>query len=265
MQIVKGWVDASGQSHEKVFDVAGDAQNGAGVDTSTCTPTGTGFDSLCAVWSDPEFDASERAFYYARALENPTCRWSTYLCNQASLDCNDPATIPSGYGECCNPAVAKTIQERAWSSPIWYHPEGIARVRAQVRFGTTPAHDVLDLGLNLGAIPGGYNPASSSLTVTVSDDDDVYAVTIPPGTLQPVRAGRYVYNDASGGLGGIRSLRLQQRGPGRVVFRLRTVPTALAAADRVDHFVQLSLRTGTTEITTTPLWHFNGRTLAAQN
>jgi hypothetical protein len=265
MQIVKGWVDPSGQSHEKVFDVAGDPQNGAGVGTATCTPTGTGFDSLCAVWSDPEFDASQRAFYYARVLENPTCRWSTYLCNAAATDCSMPATIPSGYEECCNPAVAKTIQERAWSSPVWYRPEGVARVRGQVRFGDAPTGDVLDLGLNLGAMPGGFNPATQPLTVTLSDDDAVYDVTIPPGTLTPVRAGRYVFNDATGAVGGIRSLRLVNRGPGRVVFKLRTVPMALGAADRVDHFVQVTLRTGTTEIITTPLWHFNGRTLAALN
>ncbi len=110
MQIVKGWVDAAGQSHEKVFDVAGNPPNGDDVDTATCTPSGTGADSLCAVWSDPEFDASQRAFYYARVLESPTCRWSTYMCNAAGVDCANPATIPTGYDECCNPAVPKTIQ-----------------------------------------------------------------------------------------------------------------------------------------------------------
>src|SRR6266404_3862281 len=72
VQIVKGWVDAGGQSHEKVFEVAGNPENGAAVDTATCAPSGTGFDSLCAVWSDPEFKVAERAFYYARVLENPT-------------------------------------------------------------------------------------------------------------------------------------------------------------------------------------------------
>src|SRR5262249_37744152 len=106
VQIVKGWVDAGGQSHEKVFDVAGDPNNGATVDASTCTPSGSGFASLGTVWSDPEFDAPQRAFSSARVLENPTCRWSTWLCNAQGIDCSNPAAVPDGYGECCNPDVA---------------------------------------------------------------------------------------------------------------------------------------------------------------
>jgi hypothetical protein len=112
LQIVKGWVDAGGQSHERVFDVAGSV-TGAGVDTETCTPSGPGFDSLCAVWEDPDFDPAERALYYARLLENPTCRWSTHLCNDQGIDCGNPASVPAEWSECCNPSVPKTIQERA--------------------------------------------------------------------------------------------------------------------------------------------------------
>src|SRR5262249_12064546 len=97
VQIVKGWVDASGEAHEKVFDVAGDAHNDAAVDTTTCTPSGTGSPSLCAVWSDPEFHATERAFYYARVLESPTCRWSRYLCNAQGIDCSNLAALPTGH------------------------------------------------------------------------------------------------------------------------------------------------------------------------
>jgi hypothetical protein len=266
VEIVKGWVDAGGQSHEKVFEVAGDPDNGATVDTATCTPSGTGFDSLCAVWSDPEFDATERAFYYARVLENPTCRWSTYLCNAQAIDCSNPDAVPAGYGECCNPAVAKTIQERAWSSPIWYRPEGVARVRGVMRFRDRPGQDVLKLGIHLGGIPPGLDPSTQALTIALSDDDDIYRVTIPAGTLQQIRPGRFVWNDAAGSIGGIRSLRLEQRGPGRAGFRLRTVPLDLSAAEHLDHFIEISLRAGTAAVTTTPLWHFaDGHSLVVKN
>src|SRR5581483_5380489 len=112
VQIVKGWIDAAGQAHQKVFDVAGDPANGATVDEATCEPHGAGFDSLCAVWTDPEFDPAERAFYYARVLENPTCRWSTWVCNRLA-----PEERPAS---CTDPTIKRTIQERAWTSPIFH-------------------------------------------------------------------------------------------------------------------------------------------------
>jgi hypothetical protein len=254
VQIVKGWVD-----------VAGDAANGASVDTDTCARSGPGSDSLCAVWSDPDFDASQRAFYYARVLENPTCRWSTILCNEEGIDCTDPAGVPAGYEECCNPDVAKTIQERAWSSPIWYRPEGVARVRGSIRFGDQPGRDVLDVKLALGALPAGFDPATQPLVVTVRDDDVVYAATIPAGTLRERRPGRFIWSDPTGAVDGVRALRLETRGASRAMLRLRTVPLSLAAADRVDHFVEISIRAGTSDVTTTPLWRFDGRKLVAES
>jgi Protein of unknown function (DUF3604) len=261
VQIVKGWVDATGQSQEKVFDVAGDPNNGATVDTTTCTPSGTGSDSLCAVWSDPEFDATQRAFYYARVLENPTCRWSTYLCNSAGIDCSDPSSIPSGYDECCNPDVAKTIQERAWSSPIWYRPEGVARIHGAMRFRDQSQQGGLTLTMNLGAMPVGLDPTTQALTIALRDDDDIFNVTIPAGTLRQIRPGHFVLNDTTGSLGGIRSLRLGPSGPNRTILRLRTIPINLAAADQVDHFIEVSLTGGTAAVVATPLWHFDGKAL----
>lgn len=113
IQIVKGWI-AGGQSHQQVYDVAGDPDNGAGVDPVTCATSGTGFSSLCTVWTDPDFDPSEAAFYYARVLENPRCRWHTVGCNALP-----PAERPAS---CSDPAVPRTVQERAWTSPVWYEP-----------------------------------------------------------------------------------------------------------------------------------------------
>ena len=111
-QIIKGWVGEDGQFHQQVHDVAGSADNGADVDLSTCAPRGPGATALCGVWQDPEFDLKQDAVYYARIVENPSCRWSTRLC--LSLP---EAERPNG---CLSDQLPKTIQERAWTSPIWY-------------------------------------------------------------------------------------------------------------------------------------------------
>jgi len=119
LQIIKGWIDADGNTHEDVIDVAcaGNtdvnpetnrcADNGARVDISDCSINPeTGAAELSALWHDPDFDPQQRAFYYARALENPTCRWSTWDAIRAGVS--------------PRPDLATTIQERAWSSPIHY-------------------------------------------------------------------------------------------------------------------------------------------------
>ncbi|MDG2307555.1 MAG: DUF3604 domain-containing protein [Candidatus Binatia bacterium] len=145
IQVIKGWLDADGETHEAVYDVAGDVDNGAGIDEETCAPTGTGAQSLCAVWEDPEFDSSQAAFYYVRVLENPTCRWSTLQCQAAGVnpfagDCEAQATAATAraqdrggegdiYGKCClreeeQPFYSPVLQERAWTSPIWYEVAG---------------------------------------------------------------------------------------------------------------------------------------------
>jgi hypothetical protein len=121
LQIIKGY-RRNGESHEEVYDVACsdglqvDPQthrcpdNGARVDISNCATTqGVGASELKALWTDPDFDPSQRAFYYVRVLENPTCRWSTWDAVRA--------------GSAPRPDLHKTIQERAWSSPIWYAVE----------------------------------------------------------------------------------------------------------------------------------------------
>ncbi len=141
VQIIKGWLDAQGNTHERVYDVAGSADNGAGVDPQSCVPTGSGHKNLCTVWRDPDYNSQESAFYYVRVLENPSCRWSTLQCQAAGVNpfaqnCAEQAatqtSMVSGgigdvYGRCClnpdeQPFYKPTIQERAWTSPIWINP-----------------------------------------------------------------------------------------------------------------------------------------------
>ncbi len=113
IQIIKGWVDAEGGLHQQVIDVAG-GPNGASVDAETCQPQGAGADTLCGVWRDPDFDSARRAVYYARAVENPSCRFHAWQCRALPS-----AERPAG---CADPRMDDVQQERAWTSPIWYTP-----------------------------------------------------------------------------------------------------------------------------------------------
>ncbi len=129
LQIIKGWVEG-GETREQVYDVAcsdGSApdpsthrcsDNGASVNLEDCsTSPGTGSAQLNALWEDPDFDAAEPAFYYARVLENPVCRWSTWDALREGVE--PRADLPT------------TLQERAWSSPISLVPVAAAAPAAE--------------------------------------------------------------------------------------------------------------------------------------
>jgi hypothetical protein len=122
IQIIKGWLDEDG-THEAIYDVAGDPENGASVSLDTCEARGPNVRSLCSVWRDPDFDPAEPAFYYARVIENPTCRWSQRLCIASGAQCGDPGTLGKGLEPCCAEEHQPIIQERGWTSPIWYRPD----------------------------------------------------------------------------------------------------------------------------------------------
>lgn len=163
IQVIKGWLEG-GEQQIQVYEVAGEPDNGASVDLNTCAPLGDGASDLCSVWEDPDFDPSQRAYYYTRVIENPTCRWTTWQCSAAdydcsewnyeqcvetqtssgnsylcdccdpaaglnvewceAVDCSDPTNLPAAEARCCVPRVETSIQERAWTSPIWYQPPG---------------------------------------------------------------------------------------------------------------------------------------------
>jgi hypothetical protein len=127
IQIVKGWLDADGETQEQVFDVvwAGEREPGADgklppvgdtVDVSNATFTNTiGSPELAAVWTNPDFDPAQRAFYYARVIEIPTPRWSAYDAFRFGVEAPDE--------------VPMKTQERAYTSPIWYTPAAAGRVQ----------------------------------------------------------------------------------------------------------------------------------------
>ena len=120
LQIIKGWVD-DGAGREVVYDIGCSdgglvdpkthrcPDNGAGVELNSCAMTpDKGAGELKALWQDPDFDPDIKAFYYVRVLENPKCRWSTWDAVRAG--------VPPRAD------MQATIQDRAWSSPIWYNP-----------------------------------------------------------------------------------------------------------------------------------------------
>ena len=121
IQIVKGWSDSKGKTYEKVYDVAwsGDRQPGANgklpavgntVDVANANWTNTiGASELGVLWTDPDFDAKQRAFYYARVIEIPTPRWTAYDAFRYGIEMSDD--------------VDMITQERAYTSPIWYTPD----------------------------------------------------------------------------------------------------------------------------------------------
>ena len=116
LQIVKGWIDTGGEPHWKVFNVAGETEDPQLMLSGDCAPLMTeGQKKLCAVWVDSEFDPSQPTFYYLRALEVPTCRWSTIQCEQVPV-----AERPAGCG---TPTQNPRIHHRAWSSPVWHMPQ----------------------------------------------------------------------------------------------------------------------------------------------
>ncbi len=122
VQIIKGWLDSNGDTHEKVYDVVwGDAERRQLNGNGKLTPVGDtvvvagaswtnsiGDPDLRAVWNDPDFDATQAAFYYARVLEIPTPRWTAY--DQKRFGVKMADEVPMKH------------QERAWTSPIWYTP-----------------------------------------------------------------------------------------------------------------------------------------------
>lgn len=122
IQIVKGWLDPKGNTHERVYDVAwSDARKpdakgklppvGNSVDVEHATWTNTiGASELATVWTDPDFDPALRAFYYARVIEIPTPRWTAY--DEEYFKVRLKKNLPA------------TVQERAYTSPIWYTPQG---------------------------------------------------------------------------------------------------------------------------------------------
>ena len=112
LQIIKGWIDAEGEQHYRVFDVPGDPDELPSDDLPS-----DGHQSLCALFEDPTFNPTEPSYYYLRVVEQPSPRWSRVDC----LSYDDEADVKKPE-ICDDPRISGMLQEQAWTSPIWYHP-----------------------------------------------------------------------------------------------------------------------------------------------
>lgn len=125
LQIIKITRDGS-DPRVTILEVAGDTTGAAYVDED-CRPVPErgGASELCGVIEDPDFDPSVPTLYYARVLQNPTCRWHTYQCLEANVVCDQPVLnpVPEGFEGCCDERYPKYDRERAWSSPVFLRPE----------------------------------------------------------------------------------------------------------------------------------------------
>jgi hypothetical protein len=277
IQIVKGWIDAAGETHEEVFDVAGDPDNGAGVDAATCMPLVAGFAELCAVWRDPTFDVTQPAFYYARVIENPTCRWSTIQCKVGGVDpFADEATclaqtaatgvgVSSHPSACClnegtDPPIERTVQERAWTSPIWYRPDGIGKFKGTLSLDGG-GNDELSIVARIADLPDDVDPSSQAFQLVVRDDDLIYSAALPPGSFSAL-PGQYTYFDPTGSVDGVEIARITIDGNGGAKLYLRTGPVDLSNADPESHHVAVELTIGDYEASHRRKWVFkSGRLL----
>jgi hypothetical protein len=199
IQIVKGWTK-SGQSFEKVYDVAWTDERrpdpekgtippiGSTVDIPNATYTNTiGAVELKSVWTDPDFDPTLDAFYYARTLEIPTPRWTTIQAHQLGI--SPPETVPA------------TVQERAWSSPIWYTPAADQRNRATrgqsvadlTQEGAVELGDKQVRELIIGKTMFLQNNVTGGKFVMIWSDNGLYQVrNVDPRVLQPSDIGDVV-------------------------------------------------------------------------
>jgi hypothetical protein len=203
-------------------------------------------------------------------LENPVCRWSTRICKDAGVDPFAPdcaaqaAAAPPDFADCClgtanDEFLSPTVQERAWTSPIWYRPENVGRLRAKLAFGKRPGRDALALRATLGQMPTALDPARDGLTVRVRDDDDVLVVAAPPGELRR-RGKRWTFKDRSAGK---RSLTLVVRKKD-VLVTVAGRGVDLSAAAREDHPITVSIEGGNFRTTHTRRWHLRGAKLAPE-
>jgi len=185
--------------------------------------------------------------------------------NSLAVDCSNPGSVPSQYAECCTGIVDKTVQERAWTSPIFYQPERLGVKKGRILFGSGSGADKLHLDLTIGRVPPELDVKTNGLTLTLRDDDVIYSAALPAGALTETVPGRgYRLNDPSGAIAGIRKarLRISRRGTARLI--VDTIPVDLSHAQQSSHRIDTELASGAYDQRDSRIWESSPERLEAQ-
>jgi len=256
IQIVKGWLDEAGAPHETVVDVAGSSENGAWVDEASCLPTGAGSADLCATWVDPDFDSTRESFYYVRVLENPTCRWHAFACKRAGVDpfaadCADQAAVlGSPWEQCCDggdPWITPVVQERAWTSPIWYRPRGIVAVKGRLKRGGRPGRDSVKVVANVAELPAVADPTTSGARFAFGEH---WIVDVPASAWRTTARGWKTAGDVPG----LRKATVRTRSGGRATIKVRSAALDLSQVEQAEQVAEVTLDLGPWSATHARRW-----------
>ncbi|MFM8411193.1 MAG: DUF3604 domain-containing protein, partial [Alphaproteobacteria bacterium] len=212
---------------------------------------------------DPEWDPSLRAFYYLRVLENPTCRWSTLVCRDHGVDplssscAEQAARAGAAWKDCClvssGDAFAQAVvRERAWSSPVWARPDGIASVEGSI----DPGRGEVSLALAIGALPQALSPPTAPLRLRVHDRADLLVVEVPAEAWSEAAArdGGRAWRAEVDGV----ELSIERAADGTGSVRAEARRIGPRATDGVDHAVRVSLESGPWRSTHERRWHSEG-------
>ena len=193
------------------------------------------------------------------------------MCKAAGVDpfasdcASQAAAVDPAFANCCltqtnDPSVTPVVEERAWSSPVWYRPEAIAGVEGGVDFGAAAGSDRLSLTIRLGELPADVDPAQQPLSLTVSDDDVIFTLTLGAGSMpRDSDRPRWVATDPAAA--GLEAAVLELLPTGEASLTLHTRAGDLAEADRVDHIVEVALSIGSYRTSFVRRWLATGRHL----
>jgi hypothetical protein len=137
-------------------------------------------------------------------------------------------------------------------------------VKARIKRGGSTGTDTLKLAVRIGNVPPEFDLTNENLAIHVTEDDEVYSVTIPAGTLQQISPRRFAFSDPTESLNGLRLVRFNVRGNGEGMLKVRTGRLDLSSADPTDHMTSVTLTAGTYDVTHTRLWEARANRLAIQ-